>query len=395
MQHIRFATVLLLAVSAPVLAQTVQLQLLPGARYEVTHRSNLRESINGRHAGLVSTELTGNLRASREGDQLRYRGTFFVLEQTIRGAVNTGRRVNRSIEADFLADARGQMQTEVDAPYPLYRNYPIVPQDAVAVGEEWSGFGAITVDPLRDGRYVVLPILVRYRYAGRREYGDELGHVIVADYAIRFPSSAIYRSPDSNILEMRGRHEAEIVMSQDGTRPLFIRTEIAEQFQFTSGDTLGREGFRLTFYRIGEPLDRNRARDQIATTLQRDGIEQVEVEEVAAGVRLRLQALQFVADQAVLLPGENARLDAIAAALATVPDRRIVVIGHAASVGLDQEELELSIARAQTIVAELAARGIGQDRLLFEGRGSTEPIATNATPEGRAQNRRVELVVVD
>ena len=395
MYYTRCTIVLMLAASLPVAGQSVRLQLLPGARYEVTHRSNLRESINGGYGGLTSTELTGNLRAAREGDRLRYRGTFFVLEQTIRGAATVGRQVGRTIEADFLADARGQMQTEADAPYPLYRNYPIVPEDAVTVGAEWSGFGAITVDPLRDGRYVVLPILVRYRYRGRREYGEELGHLIAADYAIRFPSSAIYRSPDSPILEMRGRHEAEIILSEDGTRPLFIRTEIAEQFQFTSGDRLQREGFRLTFYRIGEPLDRAGARDRITAALQRDGIEQVAVDEVDAGVRLRLQALQFVADQAVLLPTEAGRLDAIAAALAAIPERRIVVIGPAAAVGLDQEELELSVARARAIVAELSARGVAPDRLLFEGRGSTEPIAPNTTPEGRAQNRRVEMIVVD
>ena len=88
-------------------------------------------------------------------------------------------------------------------------------------------------------------------------------------------------------------------------------------------------------------------------------------------------------------------MDAIAAALTAIPERRIVVIGHAAAVGLDQEELELSVARARAIVAELSARGVAPDRLLFEGRGSTEPIAPNTTPEGRAQNRRVEMIVVD
>lgn len=376
-------------------ASEVLLRLDPGLRYEVTHRSNLRISRNGRYGGLTSTELTGNLRGTPEGDAVRYRGTFWEIEQTIRGGAPAGRQVSRSIPADFLADRQGQMVVDTEDPYPLYRNFPFVPDEAVGPGDEWQQFGTYTIDARRDGSYLILPILVRYRYAGRQEYGDELAHRILADYAIRYPSSAVFRSPDNQIQEMRGRHEAEILLSADGRRTLRITTNIVEQIRFTDGEVIDSEGFRLSFFRIGEPLDRPAIQRGIAEDLQDADIQGVEVTRVEEGLQLRLNALQFVADSAVLLPGERGRLDAIAGSLAAIPERRFLVVGHTAATGQESNELDLSILRARTIVEALLDRGIAADRLFYEGRGSTQPIADNSTAEGRAANRRVEIVIID
>ncbi len=373
----------------------VLLRLDPGLRYEVTHRSNLRISRNGRYRGLTSTELTGNLRGTPQGDSVRYRGTYWEIEQTIRGGAPSGRQVSRSIPADFLADRQGQMVVDIDDPYPLYRNFPYAPSEPVGPGDEWEQFGTYTIDARRDGSYLILPILVRYRYDGRQQYGDELAHRIIADYAIRYPSSAIYRSPDNQIQEMRGRHESEILLSEDGRRTLRINTSIVEQIRFTDGEVIDSEGFRLSFFRISEPLNAPVIQRGITEDLDNADIEGVEVSRVEEGLQLRLNALQFVADQAVLLPGERGRLDAIARALQSVPDRRFLVVGHTAATGREDDELDLSILRARTIVQALAQRGIAPDRLFYEGRGSTQPIADNSTAEGRAANRRVEIVIID
>ena len=75
------------------------------------------------------------------------------------------------------------------------------------------------------------------------------------------------------------------------------------------------------------------------------------------------------------------------------PDTRVDVVGHTDSVGSDDDDLDLSQSRAEAVRGYLVRRGIDASRLSAQGRGESDPERSNATTEGRAQNRRVELVV--
>jgi OOP family OmpA-OmpF porin len=79
--------------------------------------------------------------------------------------------------------------------------------------------------------------------------------------------------------------------------------------------------------------------------------------------------------------------------LAEVPDPPIEVRGHTDSAGPAGPNQALSEERAAAVVDELVARGVPEDRLTATGAGETEPIAPNDTEEGRARNRRIELIV--
>jgi outer membrane protein OmpA-like peptidoglycan-associated protein len=103
---------------------------------------------------------------------------------------------------------------------------------------------------------------------------------------------------------------------------------------------------------------------------------------------------KFVADSPELLPGEEKKVAQIAAILKKVISDKeftILVEGHTADVGKPTGQMDLSIQRTQTIIKELTADGIPADMFTYKGYGGTKPIATNATPEGRAENRRVDI----
>jgi outer membrane protein OmpA-like peptidoglycan-associated protein len=121
----------------------------------------------------------------------------------------------------------------------------------------------------------------------------------------------------------------------------------------------------------------------------------LELDSSPEGLVLRVKDLRFVADSDEILRSELGRLDAIAAALKAIPGRSFLVAGHSASVGKASGELELSIRRAKKVTDELAARGIEAGRLLYRGFGSSRPLASNDTEEGRAKNRRVEITILD
>lgn len=86
-------------------------------------------------------------------------------------------------------------------------------------------------------------------------------------------------------------------------------------------------------------------------------------------------------------------LNGAAQTLATYVDTTLTIVGHADSTGTDAYNIPLSQNRANAVAQYLNAKGVAMSRMTVLGRGSTQPIATNATPEGRAQNRRVEILI--
>lgn len=102
----------------------------------------------------------------------------------------------------------------------------------------------------------------------------------------------------------------------------------------------------------------------------------------------------FVTNKAELLPSAQLKLNEVADALIKQdPDSKIVVEGYTDSQGSAPYNQELSQRRAQAVRDYLVSRGIASDRVSSQGYGLTRPVADNGSAEGRANNRRVEIVV--
>jgi len=106
---------------------------------------------------------------------------------------------------------------------------------------------------------------------------------------------------------------------------------------------------------------------------------------------LVLNGVRFDNDQATLKSGSTAILDEAVAIMKRYPGFAVEIAGHTDSVGNDQYNQELSQRRAVTVMEYFVQQGVTADRMTARGYGETEPLADNATPEGRAENRRVEL----
>lgn len=108
-----------------------------------------------------------------------------------------------------------------------------------------------------------------------------------------------------------------------------------------------------------------------------------------------LEGISFQFGTSELTKEASATLNTAAIILKNNPDIKMEVAGHTDSVGDANANLQLSTSRAKAVLAFLISAGVAEDRLQAKGYGSTEPIADNATNEGRAKNRRVELRRVD
>ena len=102
----------------------------------------------------------------------------------------------------------------------------------------------------------------------------------------------------------------------------------------------------------------------------------------------------FDFDKAVLKPEGKARLDDLVDKLKAVNLEVIIAVGHTDSIGTKAYNQKLSVRRANAVKAYLVSKGIEANRIYTEGKGETQPIASNKTKEGRAKNRRVEIEVV-
>ena len=118
------------------------------------------------------------------------------------------------------------------------------------------------------------------------------------------------------------------------------------------------------------------------------------LQHIKEGVKVKINHLYFATNKTVILPESEEALSDLADFLRENPGVSIRITGHTDAVGSDASNMRLSIGRAKAVRANLIMRGIDADRIEFDGKGKTEPIATNETEEGRAQNRRVEFEIL-
>lgn len=105
------------------------------------------------------------------------------------------------------------------------------------------------------------------------------------------------------------------------------------------------------------------------------------------------QDILFAVDSTAVSGAAQSDLYAVATSLNRYPDSTINVIGHTDSDGAAAYNLDLSQRRAQSVAAVLRSAGVAPGRIVAVGRGEDQPVATNQTATGKAQNRRVEIII--
>lgn len=138
---------------------------------------------------------------------------------------------------------------------------------------------------------------------------------------------------------------------------------------------------------IGNYMDRqeNELRAELAST-------GVRVQRNGDNIRLIMPGnITFATGQSDVRPEFYATLNSVSKVLAKYNQTNVLVEGHTDNVGADQYNLGLSIDRAESVGNYLAAQGVSVPRIRALGYGETQPIANNATDNGRQENRRVEI----
>ena len=128
---------------------------------------------------------------------------------------------------------------------------------------------------------------------------------------------------------------------------------------------------------------------------EQKNIEKIDIKlnPIEAGSTIALRNIFFETGKADLLEESHYELGQLLVLLNNKPTLRVEIGGHTDNVGSDEANKKLSAARAKAVYDHLIANGITTERLTYRGYGETRPVASNETPEGRAENRRVEMTI--
>jgi OOP family OmpA-OmpF porin len=160
-----------------------------------------------------------------------------------------------------------------------------------------------------------------------------------------------------------------------------------------SGNTIDLKG------EVGNEALRQQVVSEMSTQLNptytvRNGLRVSSGEQVVLDNALANRVVEFESGSATLTPKGRAVLDEMVAALKTLPaGRKVQVIGHTDGLGARDANIALSAARADTVKGYLVGKQIPEAMLETSGAGPDRPVASNATAEGRARNRRIEFRV--
>ena len=194
------------------------------------------------------------------------------------------------------------------------------------------------------------------------------------DYLIR-------NGGDKNRITYKGYGSSQPVASNDtkegrklNRRIEFQVLKVAPEYAITSGNA------KQTLTKILE-TPRERSTDKAS-------------QELAVGKKIVAENISFDVNETSLKPESSAVLDVFVKLMKDIPSLEIEIAGHTDNIGSSKANQELSVQRARSVFDYIVNKGVDQNRITFKGYGSTDPIESNNSLEGRKKNRRIEFEIV-
>ena len=438
-----FFAVAALVFGGAAFAAETQFTYTGSQNYSLVERTDLRRYDNGKYVGLMSREA----RSFIVCDGGVYDGDFFVHQDTVHNQKIVVNGIHDSIRSVFKIAADGTLTMIQDNGYPSFRSFPAFPKEKIKQGESWKANATRAVDPLGKGIATRIPIVVEYTYLRDEIFNGQEVYVLAARWASRYGYSYVDPNGDQDLLRANGSNNATMYIRKSDCAALVVRDSVDELYEYSDGNKIAFKGTISLFTEYPPAVDTTRLfpainrvavadtnagssggakvsgggasskpktsganggedarpvneskwleKVRVVGSSNKPGESSVKIEKTAGGIRLTIQNLHFKPDSAELLPGEAALLDKIASILKETGQNKLLVNGHTASVGNPSGEMALSIERARSVAGQLSKRGIDADKFICRGSGSSQPVADNSTKEGMAQNRRVEITILE
>jgi outer membrane protein OmpA-like peptidoglycan-associated protein len=389
---------LFIFISAYIFPDSFHYRYVKGEKYRIVTEVLENVYLDGEfnNKAEILNKVTVEVRNVKNGSGLLF-GTFQVSEK----AWNSAGPYQSSDEvytSEFWRDEQGRYTIGDSYLMPIIRNIPLFPEKELEPGDTWHAEGEETHDletygmsnPLR------IPISVYYIYLGN-ELKDG---VEVAVFDIQFATSINLRNQGMMgalfPVKIKGDTRQIYYWDINRGRPHSYQDQFDYIYLLSNGRYIEFEG-SSTGRVIQEPeLDREKVSEEIRREIEKRGIKNASVVPDEEGVTITLENIQFTPDSSYLMPSEREKLDQIAEILKNYPNRDLLIIGHTALAGTEEERQYLSEKRAEVVGKYLLSRNVREEnQMVYKGVGAARPIADNFTDVGRMKNRRVEIKILE
>lgn len=299
---------------------------------------------------------------------------------------------------EIFRSADGKLYDSNNAFLPTVQSVPSFPSYKVKPGDSWEAEGR-EVHDCKDlfsmDCAIEIPFTAKYTFSGKETYNDSEVFIINVYYELYQDAEKEGLYQGSYYAGTTGYAKEKIYWdNQRGDLAFYT-----EEFEITMYDI---RGFRYTFHGSanGEVTEYKSLNDdynlkKINDTVKELDLNNVSVKKGEKGLTISLDNIQFEPDSNVLLESEKIKLQKIGEILKEYSND-LLITGHCAERGSVKAREALSVERAVSVAEYLKHLGIRDEYHIFtEGKGSRQPIASNATEAGRAKNRRVEITLMD
>ncbi|BCR21604.1 OmpA family protein [Borrelia sp. HM] len=295
--------------------------------------------------------------------------------------------LKEEFEGNFSINKQGEYKINSNQKRPSVRGIPKFPKKPIAINETWTYPAEEYVQASEISKEIkdyVIKFDVNYTYKGKEKIGDKYYDIIYSNYESKYNVKNTFFSQkvnqiihfDSklgNIYQYKDKYEFEIANENNNIKMI--------------GNSSGK------IISIELPND-NSVENEIKKYVNENKINSIEIEKNANGIKLSLD-IEFYPDSFQIIKKEYNKLNHIANLLTKFKDNNILIEGHTAEFGTDQDMQELSEKRAHSIGNYLLKTKVkNKNQIFFKGWGAKKPKYASSSPLS-AQNRRVEITILN
>ncbi len=371
-----------------------------GDRYRILSTVNEDVFVNRKksHHSIIVNRVSAAITEVTADGQGIHNCSFMTTEDSVGSFSGTTFSYGEEYKSIFKRSKTGLYTISDEYFMPTVRDVPIFLDKEVAPGESWTAQGHEAHD-LRKGFNIEKPFKVpftaEYTYVGQDEKTGL--YIIKVKYSMQMESPALnsFEYEEYPVTTQGFSDETIYWDNEKGAIDhysenfrIFIETSLGNLFEFT-----GNAHAEVTEF------ERTNTTENLSTVknkIEELGLENVSVSNGEKGLTIAIENIQFKPDSAILLESEKAKLVQIATILEAWPNNDILITGHTALAGTEKMRKLLSEQRAASVANYLIELNVRDKFHIFtQGLGATKPISSNATEEGKARNRRVEITIMD
>ncbi len=391
-------TLLMLTAAVFINAEVFEYRYFRGEKYKIKSEVNEAVYINGRfhHTAEILNKISVEVLKAESGTGML--DASFSTSEKRKGNVDVY-ELSQEYHSLFKRDRFGKINIDYQYYMPVVRDVPLFNGKDIKEGETWYGDGW-EVHDLRNGygiqepfRY---PVHVKYTYLGKGEKDGVLYDIITAYYNISYTTPASFSRYQLYPVQVTGYSDQTIFWNNREGKPYSYEEEFSIRFILSTGDAYTFRGTAGAKVIESERLDKELLANSIKDRIQKENLSDMNVTVSDKGVTITLSNIHFMADSAKILDSEKKKLDLVADKLKEYPGRDVLITGYTALAGTPEGRKKLSEERARVVAGYFIESGAKpREQIVIRGLGAENPVADNSTPEGKQQNRRVEITILE